>query len=108
MFVVNVLAESRKEVGIFTALPRIIIMAMVSPMARPIPRMTLATIPDRAAGSKTRQIDCQWVAPNERAPSLKVRGKARRESSEMLMIVGKIMNPKTSAPDRMLRPGPPR
>ena len=70
MFVVNVLAESRKEVGIFTAFPRIMIMAMVSPMARPIPRMMLATIPDLAAGIRTRQMVCQCVAPRARAPVL--------------------------------------
>ena len=74
----------------------------------PHPRMTLATTPDRAAGIKTRQIVCQWVAPRERAPSLKVRGRALRESSEMLIIVGRIMRPKTKEPARTLKPGPPR
>ena len=70
IFVVSVLAESRNEVGIFTAFPRIIIMAMVSPMARPIPKMILATIPDLAAGINTRQMVCQCVAPKARAPAL--------------------------------------
>jgi hypothetical protein len=70
MFVVRVLAESRKDVGIFTAFPRIMIMAMVSPIARPIPKMMLATIPDLAAGTKTRQMVCQCVAPRARPPAL--------------------------------------
>jgi len=70
MFVVNVLAESKKEVGIFTEFPRIMIMAMVSPIARPMPKMMLATIPDLAAGIKTRHMVCQCVAPNARAPAL--------------------------------------
>ena len=70
IFVVSVLAESRKEEGIFTAFPRIMIMAMVSPMARPMPRIMLATIPDLAAGISTRQIVCQWVAPRASAPCL--------------------------------------
>ena len=52
MFVVRVRALFRIEWGIWTAFPRIMIMAMVSPMARPMPRMTLATIPDRAAGQQ--------------------------------------------------------
>jgi len=63
-------AESRKEAGIFTAFPRIMIMAMVSPMARPMPKMTPATIPDLAAGISTRQMVCQCVAPRARAPAL--------------------------------------
>jgi hypothetical protein len=108
MFVVNVLAESRKEEGIFTAFPKIMIMAMVSPMARPIPKIMLATIPDLAAGINTRQMVCQCVAPRASPPALKEEGRALKESSEMLIIVGRIMNPKIMEPERILRPGPPR
>jgi hypothetical protein len=108
MFVVNVLAESRKEVGIFTEFPKIIIMAMVSPTARPIPNTMLATIPDLAAGISTLHMVCQCVAPRARAPSLYVGGRALNESSEMLMIVGKIMKPRITEPERMLKPGPSR
>jgi hypothetical protein len=46
------------------------IIAMVSPMARPIPKMMLDTIPDLAAGINTRQMACQCVAPKARAPAL--------------------------------------
>jgi len=63
-------AGSRKEEGSFTAFPRTMIMAMVSPMARPMPKMMLETIPERAAGIITRQMVCQWVAPSARAPTL--------------------------------------
>jgi hypothetical protein len=70
ILVVSVLAESKKEFGILTAFPKIMIMAMVSPMARPIPNMMLATIPDLAAGINTLQMVCQCVAPNARAPAL--------------------------------------
>jgi hypothetical protein len=106
--VVNVLAESRKEVGIFTAFPKIMIMAIVSPMARPIPKMMLATIPDLAAGTRTRQMVCQCVAPSARPPALYEGGRAFKESSEMLMIVGRIIKPKIKEPERILKPGPPK
>ena len=37
--------------------------ALVSPIARPMPSMTAVRIPDRAAGTTTRQMVCQRVAP---------------------------------------------
>ena len=55
--------------GILAALPVTIITAIVSPMARPMPSMTAMTMPERAAGSTTRQIVCHCVAPMASAPS---------------------------------------
>jgi len=42
--------------------------AMVSPRARPRPRMIPATIPERAEGSSTYAMVCQCVLPRARAP----------------------------------------
>ena len=60
---VSVVAGSSSEVGNRSELPTTMITAIVSPTARPMPRTTLATMPDRAAGMTTRHIVCQWVAP---------------------------------------------
>ena len=51
------------------ALPVTIITAIVSPIARPMPSMTAVRMPERAAGTTTRQIVCQWVAPIARLAS---------------------------------------
>ena len=51
------------------ALPVTIITAIVSPMARPMPSMTAVRMPERAAGTTTRQIVCHWVAPIARPAS---------------------------------------
>ncbi|MBI2974562.1 MAG: hypothetical protein HYY43_03115 [Deltaproteobacteria bacterium] len=56
--------------GMIVALPDIIITAIVSPTARPIPKITPARIPERAAGRITLQTVCHSVAPNAREPSL--------------------------------------
>ena len=45
--------------GILIALPITMIKAIVSPKARPMPRMTAAIRPDRDAGKMTLQIVCQ-------------------------------------------------
>jgi hypothetical protein len=69
MFAVRVRTGSRNEVGSSTLFPATMITAMVSPIARPIPRMTAATSPARAAGSTTPVIVCHWVAPSAYEPS---------------------------------------
>ena len=51
-------------------IPVIIMTAIVSPITRPIPSMTAATIPEDAAGRITRKIVCQCVAPSASDPSL--------------------------------------
>ena len=51
------------------ALPVTIITVMVSPIARPTPSITAVSTPARAAGSVTRQMVCQRVAPSARAAS---------------------------------------
>jgi hypothetical protein len=90
-----------------TALPTTMIMAMASPMARPIPRTMEAAIPEREAGSNTLHMVCQWVAPSARAPSLWLLGTALMLSSLMLTMVGSIMAVRTMTPAAMLKPGPP-
>jgi hypothetical protein len=45
------------------ALPVTIITAMVSPMARPMPSIPAMITPERPAGTTTRQVVCQRVAP---------------------------------------------
>ena len=57
------LKKASRPRGIRAALPVTIITAMVSPMARPMPSITAMMMPERAAGSTTRQMVCQWVAP---------------------------------------------
>ncbi len=52
-----------RSTGMRAALPVTIMTAMVSPMARPMPSMTAVTMPERAAGTTTRQMVCQRVAP---------------------------------------------
>ena len=51
------------------ALPVTIITAIVSPMARPTPSIIAVRMPERAAGTVTRQMVCQRVAPNASAAS---------------------------------------
>jgi len=58
------------ESGMAAALPATMITAIVSPTARPMPRMTLAMIPDLAAGIITMRVVCQRVAPRAIDPSL--------------------------------------
>ena len=57
------------DVGIFKALPATIMTAMVSPMARPMPRIIAVMMPLEAAGSTTRRTVCQLVAPRAMEPS---------------------------------------
>ncbi len=64
MLAVSVRTESSGECGICTEFPATMMTAMVSPTARPMPRMTAATMPERAAGSTTRRMVCHCVAPS--------------------------------------------
>ena len=51
------------------AFPMTIITAMVSPMARPTPRIRPARIPDLAAGTTAKKTLRSWLAPKARPPS---------------------------------------
>ena len=80
------------------AFPVTIRTAMVSPIARPMPRMMAAVIPEMAAGTTTRTIVCHFVAPSAREPSRNSRGTAESASSETEMIVGSDMIPSRMEP----------
>ncbi len=58
-----------RDAGSTAAFPVTIMTAMVSPMARPMPSMTAVRMPDRAAGTTTRQMVCHFVAPMARPAS---------------------------------------
>ena len=99
MLPVRVRAVLRKRVsglssnglGMAIELPITMISAIVSPRARPIPRITAATMPERAAGNITWRMVCQCVAPRASEPSLYALGTAWMASRAMLVTVGRIM-----------------
>src|SRR2546428_56894 len=88
MAVVNTVVESSKDLGICGEFPITINTAIVSPMARPMPRITPVRIPGLAAGNSTLQIVCHLVAPRANDASSNRTGKARIESSDMDRIIG--------------------
>ena len=55
--------------GITALLPATMITAIVSPMARPTPKITPAKIPCFAAGITAKNTLLSWVAPSAREPS---------------------------------------
>ena len=69
MLPVRVRTPSKMLPGMRGWLPAIIITAMVSPMARPTPRMIPARMPDLAAGTVTKNTLRSWLAPRAKAPS---------------------------------------
>ncbi len=84
--------------GMIAAFPVTMRTAMVSPMARPMPRMIAAVIPESAPGTMTRAMVCQCVAPTANDPSRNSRGTVAIASSEMLMMVGSAMMPSSMDP----------
>ena len=80
--------------GMIAAFPATIMTAMVSPTARPMPRMMAAAMPESAAGTRTRLMVCQRVAPMASDPSLYSWGTELMASSETLTIVGSAMMPR--------------
>ena len=84
--------------GITAALPVTMSTVIVSPMARPSPSRKAATIPERAAGTTTREIVCHWVAPMARELSRSARGTACSASSETETIVGMAMKASRTDP----------
>ncbi len=62
--------------------------------------------PERAAGRTTRRIVCHWVAPIASEPSRYERGTACSASSEIAMIVGRIITPRITAAGQRRRARP--
>jgi len=86
------------------AFPVTMSTAIVSPMARPIPRMIAALMPESAAGTITLRTVCQWFAPRARLPSLNSRGTELMASSATLVIVGMAMIARRIEPASQLDP----
>ena len=61
--------KTPRPAGITGAFPATIMTVIVSPIARPTPSITAVKIPERAAGTVTRQIVCHSVAPSASAAS---------------------------------------
>lgn len=80
------------------ALPVTISTAMVSPIARPVPRIIAAVIPESAPGTITLLKVCQRVAPTASDPSRNSFGTEEMASSETEMIVGSAMIPSNIDP----------
>ncbi len=80
--------------------------AIVSPMARPMASTALAMMPDMCRRVTIPVIICHCVAPMASEPSRSSRGTARMESSDMLMIVGRIMIARITPPARTPNPLP--
>ena len=98
------LTGSNREPGIMAAPPATIKTTMVSPMALDIPRITAVEIPEMDAGTVTRQIVSQWVAPKAKEASLSSFGTLNMASSEMLQIVGMDMNASITEALKRFRP----
>ncbi len=80
------------------------IIAIVSPRARPTPRMMAATMPDRAAGTVTPTIVCHRVAPSASDPSRYSLGTARMASSAMFVMVGSTITARTTDAEASPKP----
>ena len=86
------------------AFPVTISTAIVSPTARPMPRMNAAVMPERAEGTTTCEMVCHRVVPRARLPSLYSFGTAEMASSETLIIVGRAMMPRRTDPASQVSP----
>ena len=95
---------SSRDWGSMAAPPAAMSTTMVSPMARDMPSMMAVPMPDRAAGTTTRTMVSQRVAPSAREASRRERGTARRASSETEQMVGRLMMASTSEALSRLRP----
>src|SRR5271157_1002270 len=94
-------AVSRNEPGICICPPRSMTTAMVSPMARMIPRTTAVIIPEDATGTTTFFIVSHFVAPREIDASLYSLGTELRASTDSDVMVGRIMIESTVDARRM-------
>ncbi len=86
------------------AFPVTIITAIVSPITLPMPSMTAASIPGRAAYATMRHVVCHFVAPMAIAASRYWRGTAVIASSAIETIVGIAIKASVIAPDNAVRP----
>ena len=87
-----VCAESKMLLGTSGRFPITIVTAIVSPSARPSPRITAPKMPDRAYGSTALVIISQRVAPSASIASRCESGTAVMTSREMATTVGRIMS----------------
>ena len=74
--------------------PITMVTAMVSPSARPSPRITAPRMPGRATSTVSAMASAR-VAPSASADSRSARGMATRISREIDTIVGRIITPST-------------
>src|SRR4029079_17138622 len=100
----SVLAGEKIDQLTTVALPASMASAIVSPSARPKPRMTAPKIPVEAVGTITARIASQRVAPSPNAASRIFGGTSISASREMAEIVGSTMMASTSAAGS--NPGP--
>ena len=98
--------EPNRPPGISGLLPAIMMTAIVSPMARPTPRMRDAVMDDFAAGTIVLNTACSWVAPKARAPSYSSCGTASIPFLDSATTVGKIMMPSTKEVTKSPAPSP--
>ena len=82
---------SKMLCGICGRLPMTIVTAIVSPSARPSPRMTAPMIPERAYGRTAFVIISQRVAPSASIASRCESGTAVMTSREIATMVGRII-----------------
>ena len=77
-------------------------MITVSPTAREAPRISAATMPERAAGKTIRRETWSLEAPSPNAPSRSEAGTADIASSATDAIVGRTSRPRMMPADRAL------
>src|SRR2546426_1858004 len=82
---------SKSEMEIALRFPIVIVTAIVSPTARPRPRMVAPKIPARAYRRTATRVVSHRVAPRLKAASRWLSGTARRASRETAEMVGMIM-----------------
>ena len=92
------------RVGRFATFPATIMTAIVSPMARPTPKITPDKIPERAAGMVMWKMVCVAVAPSPSEASRYDAGTARRDCSVTFTMVGIIMTAKIRMAAKRLSP----
>lgn len=80
-------AGASREGLIRLELPMIMVTAMVSPKARPRASMIPPTMPENAAGIRTRNSVPQRVAPKPKAPYRRSSGSEARASREIAVTV---------------------
>ena len=85
-------------------LPITMVTAMVSPRARPNPKIIAPTMPELAAGNNTRVMVSQRVAPKPMEAVRNWGGRANNTSRLMAAIVGKIIIAKIKPATSILGP----